>query len=278
MVVTAELDGLGYRDTTAVVVGCSTGIGVETLRILGELGARVHAVGRHEPQLPHESFHATDLSDLDSATATGRALGEIGPVDHLLVCSGVPPVRPRAEVLRVNYVGIRHLVESALPALDNGGNICVAASNTAYGWEQRLPTLLELVAIADPRETLAWCDDHPDLSAEGFPAYILSKQALMTWVTYRAPSLGTERGIRLNCAAPGLTETPMVDEIAAAAGSRDLIDAYPSPLLGRITTAEEGAWPLILLNSPLNAAVTGAILFADQGVASGMAAGTLSFL
>lgn len=274
---TADLDGLGYRDTTAVVVGCSTGIGVETLRILGELGARVHAVGRNEPRLPHESFHATDLGDLDAVAATARALGEIGPIDHLLVCSGVPPVRPRAEVLRVNYVGLRQLVESAVPALADRANICVAASNTAYGWEQRLPTLLELVAIPDPQEALAWCDDHPELTADGFPAYILSKQALITWVTYRAPSLGTERGIRLNCAAPGLTETPMVDEIAATAGSRDLIEAYPAPLLGRITTAEEGAWPLIMLNSPLNAAVTGAILFADQGVASGMAAGTISF-
>ena len=141
-----------------------------------------------------------------------------------------------------------------------------------------MPVLLELVAIDDSNEAIAWFDDHAELSAEGFPAYIISKQALMTWVTYRAPSLGMERGIRLNCAAPGLTETPMVEEIAAKAGSRDLVDAYPAPLLGRITTAEEGAWPLIMLNSPLNAAVTGAVLFADQGVASGMVAGTLSFL
>lgn len=273
-----DLDGLGYKDTTAVVVGCSTGIGVETLRILNDLGARVHAVGRNEPELPHESFHATDLGDMDSVAATAAALRDVGPIDHFLVPAGVPPVRPRAEVLRVNYVGVRHLIERSLPALAERANICVAASNTAYGWEQRVPVLLELMAIDDPNDALAWFDDHPDLTADGFPAYILSKQALMTWVTYRAPSLGTERGIRLNCAAPGLTETPMVDEIAAKTGSRDLVNAYPAPLLGRITNAEEGAWPLIMLNSPLNAAVTGAVLFADQGVASGIAAGTLTFL
>ncbi len=273
-----DLDGLGYRDTTAVVVGCSTGIGEETLRILNDLGARVHAVGRNEPKLPHESFHATDLGDLDSIAATAAALRDVGPIDHFLVPAGVPPVRPRAEVLRVNYVGIRQLIESSLPALADRANICVAASNTAYGWEQRVPVLLELMAIDDPNEALAWFDDHAELSAEGFAAYIISKQALMTWVTYRAPSLGMERGIRLNCAAPGLTETPMVDEIAAKAGSRDLVNAYPAPLLGRITNAEEGAWPLIMLNSPLNAAVTGSVLMADQGVAAGLVAGTLTFL
>jgi hypothetical protein len=105
-------------------------------------------------------------------------------------------------VLRVNYVGLRKLVESAVPALADRANICVAASNTAYGWEQRLPTLLELVAITDPREALAWCDAQPELSAEGFPAVIHRKQAHNPWVTYRAPSLGTERGIRLT-GAPG---------------------------------------------------------------------------
>ncbi len=67
-----DLDGLGYRDTTAVVVGCSTGIGEATLRILRELGARVHAVSRNEPAVPCESFHSTDLTDLDGIAQNGR--------------------------------------------------------------------------------------------------------------------------------------------------------------------------------------------------------------
>ncbi len=39
-----ELDGLGYRDATVVVTGASSGMGDATVRILGDLGARVHAV------------------------------------------------------------------------------------------------------------------------------------------------------------------------------------------------------------------------------------------
>jgi NAD(P)-dependent dehydrogenase (short-subunit alcohol dehydrogenase family) len=272
-----DLDGLGYRDTTAVLVGCSTGIGEATLRILGDLGARVHAVGRHQPAIACDAFHPTDLADLDSVATTAAALREIGPIDHVLTCAGVPPTRPRRETLLVNYIGLRHLIDSVVPAIADGGNICVSGSDTAYGWERQVPTLLELVAIDDPREALAWCDEHAKLSADGFPAYVFSKQALITWVTHRAPSLGETRRIRLNCAAPGLTETAMPAEIAAKSGSRALIDAYPNPLFGRITTPEEQAWPMLLLNSPRNTGVTGTVLFTDQGVAGGLMTGALTF-
>jgi NAD(P)-dependent dehydrogenase (short-subunit alcohol dehydrogenase family) len=271
------LDGLGYRGATAVVVGCSTGIGQETLRILGELGAEVHALGRHEPPVPHASFVPVDLADLDSIAAAVESLASVAPIDHVLACAGVPTTRPPAEIVRVNYVGLRHLVDSMLPVVADGGAICVTASNTAYGWEKRMDALLELVRIPDPHAALAWCDEHPELTATGHGAYVFSKQALMTWVTDRAPTLGAERGIRLNCVAPGLTETPMVEEIASQQGSRRIIDAYPHPLLGRITTAEEGAWPIVLMNSRLNRSVTGGVLFADQGVGGGLATGALRF-
>ena len=38
------------------------------------------------------------------------------------------------------------------------------------------------------------------------------------------------------------------------------MESYPHPLLGRMPTGEEQAWSLLLLSSPLNAAVTGAVL------------------
>jgi NAD(P)-dependent dehydrogenase (short-subunit alcohol dehydrogenase family) len=272
-----DLDGLGYRGATAMVVGCSTGIGQATLRILGDLGATVYAAGRNEPPVPHEKFFEIDLGDLDGIDATVEAIGGVAPIEHVFVCSGVPPIREPNEVLRVNYVGVRHLVDSLLPAMADGGSICVAASNTAYGWEAQLAPLLELVAIGDPRDALAWCDDHAELMADSFSAYVFSKRALIAWVTHRAPTLGTERGIRLNCVAPGLTETPMVAEIATHHGSRAVVDSYPNPLLGRITTADEGAWPFVLMSSPLNATVTGGVLFADQGVGGGMATGSVTF-
>jgi NAD(P)-dependent dehydrogenase (short-subunit alcohol dehydrogenase family) len=97
---------------------------------------------------------------------------------------------------------------------------------------------------------------------------------LFVWVSQRATSLAEERGIRLNCSAPGPTATPMVEEIASAIGY-GAFDAYPHPVLGRMPTAEEQAWPLLLLNSPLNRVLTGTVVFADEGVSAGLLTGAV---
>ncbi len=52
-------------------------------------------------------------------------------------------------------------------------------------------------------------------------------------------------------------------------------DEFPYPVLGRISTPQEQAWPLVLLNSRLNVVVTGTTLFTDQGVADGVAVGAI---
>jgi hypothetical protein len=57
-----------------------------------------------------------------------------------------------------------------------------------------------------------------------------------------------------------------------------MVDAYPNPLFGRITTAEEAAWPLVVINSRINAVITGTVVWADQGAAAGLAAGALTFM
>ena len=55
----------------------------------------------------------------------------------------------------------------------------------------------------------------------------------------------------------------------------DYFVRFPYPLLGRIATPDEQAWPLVLLNSPLNAVVTGSVLYTDQGFAGGLFTGSL---
>ena len=64
-------------------------------------------------------------------------------------------------------------------------------------------------------------------------------------------------------------------DVTVKAIGQDFFDRFPYPLLGRMATAEEQAWPLILLNSPLNAATTGAVLYTDQGFAAGTLTGAL---
>lgn len=266
------LDGLGYRDANVVVTGCASGMGAATARVLGELGARVHAVDVQQPTIPYASFHPTDLADPAQVDATVRALGDVGTIDHLFNCAGVPhTVGPLACVL-VNYVGTRQLTDGLLPRLADGASIATIASDAGMAWQENLATLLELLAIADPRAARRWCEEHPD--ALRFDGYSFSKEMLIVWAMHSAVALAEERGIRTNCIGPCPTNTafmvPTVEELGQA-----YFDRFPMPLLKRMATPEEQAWPLVLLNSRLNSVVTGAVLYTDQGFAGGMWTGTI---
>jgi NAD(P)-dependent dehydrogenase (short-subunit alcohol dehydrogenase family) len=267
-----DLDGLGYRDTTVVVVGCANGIGAATARVLGDLGARVHAVSLHEPAVDHVAFHPTDLSNLDDVARTAAALAEVGPVDHLFCASGIPVTRDSLQVLRVNYVGVRQMVEQALPSLRDGAGIAIVSSNVGHGWEERVPVLLEIIEISDPAQAMAWFEAHPDVVADG---YRLSKHLLDAWIARAAPALASAHRIRINCTAPGVTDTALVEETRSYVPD-GFFESYPYPLLGRSATAEEQAWSLVLLNSPLNASVTGTTIYCDQGVTLGTLTGGLT--
>jgi len=271
-IVAMDLDGLGYRDATVVVVGCASGIGAATARLLAELGANVHAVSLHQPDQRHVAFYPTDLSELGEIEATASALGRIGPIDHLFCASGIPVTRRPLDILRINYVGVREMADQIVPSMREGAGVAVVSSSAAGAWEVEMPTLLEILAIADPQDTMTWFESHPEVVADG---YRLSKQLLIAWVARSAPALAQDRRIRINCTAPGVTDTALVEETRRYV--RDgFFESYPHPLLGRSASAEEQAWSLVLLNSSLNASVTGTTLFCDQGVTLGMATGSLS--
>ena len=266
-----DLDGLGYRGKTVVVTGGSSGMGEATARILGELGARVHVVDIKAPAIPHEKFHAMDLTRPEQVSATATSLHNIGPIHFLFPCAGVPHTFGPMQCMLVNYIGTRQFTEALLPAMEDGSGIAIIASDAGMGWQKNLAQNLELLAISDPVKARQWCEQRPDKVRDG---YTVSKEMLIVWVQHRAISLGGERHIRINCTAPCPTKTAFMDEAVKVLG-QEFLDNYPYPILGRMASAAEQAWPLILLNSPLNATVTGAVFYTDQGFAGGLFTGAL---
>ncbi|MCW1428675.1 SDR family oxidoreductase [Novosphingobium sp. JCM 18896] len=266
--------GLGYKDKTIVVTGGASGMGEQVARILGELGAKVHIVDIQQPKVPHASFRQCDLSDFDQVRATAAGLADVGPIDFVFPCAGLPPhIKGPMYCMRVNYIGTRLFVESVLPSVRDGAGIALISSDAAMGWQKNLAQSLEMLAISDPDEAYAWCEADPTSRVRD--GYTSSKEMLVIWVQNKAVELGNTRRIRLNAIGPCPTKTAFVD------ASKDImtdefIAAWPFPSLGRMATAEEQAWPLILINSPLCGAVTGSFLYTDQGFASGVFTGAIS--
>ena len=267
----SDLDGLGYRGKTVVVTGGSSGMGEAAARLLGELGAIVHIADIAEPRAECASYVPVDLADPASTTAASTKLREIGPVDFLFPVAGIAPhaFGPLGAML-VNYVGTRQFTEEMLPAVRDGGAIGLIASVAARYWQQHLEENLRIVALATG-EVRGFYEANPAALRDGYSS---SKELLFVWTQQIAPSLAQQRRIRINCTAPCPVDTAfMAATIPNMPGG--FMESYPFPLMGRMPTAEEQAWSLLLLSSPLNSTVTGTMLYTDQGYAGGLVTGSL---
>jgi NAD(P)-dependent dehydrogenase (short-subunit alcohol dehydrogenase family) len=171
----------------------------------------------------------------------------------------------------VNYIGTRLFTEEMLPALRDGGAVGLVASTAGREWQDHLDEHLETLAMDDPDAVRARFEASPELLRDG---YSPSKELLIVWAQQVAIELG-KRGIRINTIAPCPIDTPFMEATCKNTGI-DFHNDYPHPLLGRMASAEEQAWALLLLSSPLNAATTGATLMTDQGLAGGWLTGSLA--
>jgi NAD(P)-dependent dehydrogenase (short-subunit alcohol dehydrogenase family) len=264
-------DVLQYAGKRVIVSGGASGMGEATARVLVELGAEVTVVDIKPTPVGGTRFAEVDLRD---KTAIEQAAGSFGRVDALFNCAGLPG-KPFSDVdvMLVNFVGARHLIECTVPGMPRGSAVAYIASGAGIGWQQQLETLMGLVTSDGFDAGKAWCEARPELFERS--AYWVSKQVINAWTAWRSVALMRDHGIRLNCSNPGPTETPMMPAFQAISG-KDLIDAAQGPI-GRYSTPEEQAWPLVMLNSPRLSYVVGETLFVDGGFFGALQTGQVDF-
>src|SRR5690348_17264044 len=179
-----------------VVVGAGSGIGAAVATHFHDRGDHVLAVDVREHQTPATEYLQCDLRDAASVHAL---LGQIGSGWDLLAhVAGVPGTAPAADVLKVNYLGMRLMTEGMLPLLRQGGSIVTVASTAALGWQQRIDILDGLLELTDGDSVTQWqTGQDPD-----FPVYTTSKQAAILFVKRVAGPAWSKYGVRVNTVSP----------------------------------------------------------------------------
>ncbi|MFF2818986.1 SDR family oxidoreductase [Kitasatospora cineracea] len=231
-------------ERTALVVGGTSGIGLETARQLRARGAAVHVAGRSKERLealavsdPELIGHRADGGDRGQIA---EVLSTIGTLDWLVVSlSGAEGAGPFAELdldalrgaFEAKFWGQLTTVQAALPHLSEDGSITLV---TAISARTGMPGTAGLAAVNGALEAMI-----RPLARELAPR-------------------------RINAVSPGLVDTPWWDGLP-----RDARDAYFAQAAAqlptrRIASPADVAEAVVLAATNRN--LTGTVLESDGGL------------
>jgi NAD(P)-dependent dehydrogenase (short-subunit alcohol dehydrogenase family) len=248
-----------------VVVGAGSGIGAAVSTHFHDRGDHVLAVDVRDHQTPASEYAQCDLRDADSIRTLIEGLGS--GWDMLAHVAGVPGTAPAADLLTVNYLGMRLMTEGMLPLLREGGSVVGVASTAALGWDQRVDLLAGLLELTDAEAVTRWqADQDPN-----YPVYSTSKQAVILYCKRLAGPAWTKYGVRVNTVSPGPVETPVLSDFEQTMG-KDVLDMCRATV-GRHATVDDIAPVISFLGSPEARWITGQDIQVDGGFISAMTAG-----
>ena len=249
------------RNKTIVITGASSGIGAEVARLARFEGARVIGIDRNDPTLSLDGFVKADLSMPELIDAAVAQLPN--EIDALCNIAGVPGTADAGLVARVNYLGLRHLTEQALPRIRAGGAIVNISSILGAEWPQRLAEHKALAQAKGFDEGAAWLETHP---VPYTACYQYFKEALIVWSAVQSQEWFMKHSVRMNCVAPGPVFTPILGDFVTMLGQERVEkDAHR---MKRPGFADEIAPAIVFLCSDDARWISGVNLAVDGGLAS----------
>lgn len=239
-----------FEGLFAMVTGGASGIGAATAALLAERGARVAVVDLATPAGGDHFALEGDVTRRSSVQAAVDATVEaFGGLDVVVNNAGIGAEGDVAandddewrRLLDVNVIGVARVAAAALPHLRRSRHAAIVMTSSVVA----------------------------TLGVPNRAAYAASKGAVMA-LTLAMAADHIREGIRVNCVAPGTTDTPWVGRLLAAADDPHAAAAAlrARQPLGRLVSSDEVAHAIAYLASPLSGSTTGTVLTVDGGMVS----------
>ncbi|MEM9255367.1 MAG: SDR family oxidoreductase [Pseudomonadota bacterium] len=260
-----------YSDKRVLITGASSGMGEATARLVHSLGAEVVALDVQAPRYDFADYLEVDLRDV---AAIEQAVDEVTGtrLHNLFYCAGLPGGKfPATDVVTVNFISQRHMIDRLLPHLRRGDAIVSVSSGAGMGYSFFGAQLNPFLEITDFEQARQWVGEHQQ--KDWFEPYSFSKMCSIVFALRAGGAITSETGVRVNCTSPGPTDTAMMPDFVEQT-SAAFFERYPKPI-GRNSTAEEQAWPLAFLNSDAASYISGENLYTDGGACSGVLNGSI---
>lgn len=239
-----------FQDSVFVVFGASGGIGSDLVHRLRRRGSRVVCAGRNQARLNALAEESGAEACILDATQTSQVEGCISQVvdkysriDGIANCVGSLLLKPAhlttdaewSTTLATNLNSAFAVVRAGAKYMKNGGSVVLVSSAAAR------------IGLANHEAIAA--------AKAGIIGLALSAAA-----SYAA------KGIRFNCVAPGLVQTPLTERITS--NELALKGSVAMHALGRIGDPSDVASAIEWLLDPQNTWVTGQVLAVDGGLSS----------
>lgn len=252
---------------TVTVTGGATGVGAAVVDQLLERGAFVHVLDVAEVA-PRErvTFTHCDLADPTSIDTAVAALPDV--IDAHINVAGVAGPTPADWVLKVNFLGLRHLTESLFDRLSAGGGVVSVSSSAGRQWAKRRHVVEPMVDTTDFETGLAWAIENEGRWSKD--PYTFSKQCVTLW-TLKAAQRGATGAFRVNSVSPGGVDTQLTPSFRRQMGE-DYTD-WLRVFTDRSARPEEIAEPVVWLALGPASWVNGSDLMVDRGLEAGMISG-----
>ncbi len=239
------------------LTGGATGIGAELKRQLTETGHEVISVDIREGDI------VADLATAEGRRAAVDGIRARAPdgLDGYIPCAGLPPVaKPLSLIARVNYFAAVETVAGLrdLLALKRGTALLVASNSAPMIGNDDL--FVQACLAGDEERACADIE-----SRDGHSAYAGSKRALVLWMRRNVADYAAG-GVRLNAVAPGITLTPLTEQVMADAEFGDAMKQFAAMVpWGGTARPAEIANVMRFMLGPEAAFVCGSVFFVDGG-------------
>ncbi|KAJ5501717.1 hypothetical protein LT330_000776 [Penicillium expansum] len=269
------LSTTAFRGRSFIVTGGASGIGFGIVKKLLDLSASVHVMDiadelsdTEAPPSPDQTsrlhfYPKTDVASRNTVRETFKSILNKSPIIHGLVnCAGISP--RTASIINTDEAF------DAIMAVNVNGVWNVGTEYLRYllkTQEEAAATTSDITLPIEPlsnagvsKVTASMVNVGSIVSTHGFAgvaAYTASKHAVLgltrTWSKDFA-----QKGVRINCLAPGITDTPLLRNYA----TQEIIDEHYLPLIPmrKLADPKEIANGVIFLLGDQSTYVTGEVL------------------
>ncbi len=241
-----------FAGKSAVITGGANGIGEATARLLAGEGAKVVIADLNADRgemLARELgglFMRTDVTrEADVEVAVGAAVEHFGGLDIMVNSAGL--VGAIGSIMEIRDEDWQRTVHIMLDGVFYGVKHAARAMQN-----QRSGSIVSLSSVAGTKGGM------------GPHCYTAVKHAVVG-LTRSAASELSHLGIRINAIGPGVTVTPLIDELRGGREAAIQAAIAASPL-GTACEADEIAGTIAFLSSDAARHITGQIIVVDSGV------------